>query len=253
MQELNEIKGIGINTIKDLNNLGIYNAIDLVTHYPFRYEVYEKSDLNTLKDEDRIVIDGIVENIPSVFHFSRVKNKMTFRLNVGTKILTVTIFNRAYFKSHLAVGTTVTIIGKYDMKHNSVVASNIRLGSLDKMEIEPVYHCSARTNSKKLNKLINNALGKTTVSDYIPKILSEKYKFIDKNKAIYLAHNPTDKMQLKKAINRLKYEELFEFMAKISYLKKNHVSDNGLTRNVDYQTVLDLIETFPFKLTSDQL
>ena len=92
MQNLGDIKGIGLNTIKDLNNLGIYSASDLLNYYPFRYEVYEKSDINLLQDGDRIVVDGVVESIPTVFHFSRMKNKMAFRLNEGRKIFNVTIF-----------------------------------------------------------------------------------------------------------------------------------------------------------------
>jgi len=109
---LKDVKGIGINTINDLNALGIKDIYDLVTYYPFRYDVYEKSDINNLEDGEKIIVDGIVENIPSVFHFNRKLNKMSFRLNIGTKILNVTIFNRAYMKQNIKVGTELTVIGK---------------------------------------------------------------------------------------------------------------------------------------------
>ncbi|MBQ9011141.1 MAG: ATP-dependent DNA helicase RecG [Bacilli bacterium] len=251
--ELSEVKGIGINTIKDLNNLGINNVYDLVTYYPFRYDVFEKTDISKLADGDKIVIDGVVENVPNVFYISRVLNKMTFRLNIGTKILTITIFNRAYFKRNINVGTTLTVIGKYDAKHNSVTASNLKLGLLEKTIIEPVYHTSNKINSKKINKIVNSALPKIKVKDYIPENISNKYHFIDKNRAVYLIHNPENKHSVKQAINRLKYEELFVFMSKISYLKKNHTSNDGLERKVNFKKIEKFINNLPFKLTKDQL
>ena len=50
--ELNIIKGIGDKTITLLNKLNIYTIDDLVNYYPFRYEILEKTDLNS----DRVVI-----------------------------------------------------------------------------------------------------------------------------------------------------------------------------------------------------
>ena len=96
MRNLKEIKGIGINTIRDFNNLGIYNTNDLLEYYPFRYEILEKSDINNINDGDKVIFDGICENVPNVYYISRKLNKMSFRLNIGTKVINVVIFNRAF-------------------------------------------------------------------------------------------------------------------------------------------------------------
>ena len=71
--------------------------------------------------------------------------------------------------------------------------------------------------------------------------------------AIKIVHNPQDKTDLHKALTRLKYEELFLFMLKISYLKKAKRKSNGLSRNVSYNEVLKVIDKLPFQLTKDQL
>ena len=249
--ELETIKGIGINTIANLKALGINNIYDLITYYPFRYEVIEKSNLKELQDGEKIVIDGIVENMPNVFHFNRKLNKMTFRLNTGETILNITIFNRAYLKQNIKVGSELTVIGKYDLKHNAVTASNIKIGLLTKTIIEPVYHSSYKLNSKKINKIINKALEKFNILDYIPETLNEKYKFMDKKRAIYYIHNPKSKTSTYEAIKKLKYEELFIFMLKMNYLKSKKGSI-GLKRNVDYKEVEKIINSFPFELTTDQ-
>jgi len=249
---LKDVKGIGINTINDLNALGIKDIYDLVTYYPFRYDVYEKSDINNLEDGEKIIVDGIVENIPSVFHFNRKLNKMSFRLNIGTKILNVTIFNRAYMKQNIKVGTELTVIGKYDLKHHSITATNIKFGLLNETIIEPVYHTNYKINSKKINKIVNKIINDIDVLDYIPESINNKYKFMDKKRAIYYIHNPKSKTSTYEARRKLKYEELFMFMLKMNYLKTKKGSV-GLKRKVDYQKIEALINNLPFKLTNDQI
>lgn len=251
--ELQEIKGIGVNTVKDWKALGINDAIDLITYYPFRYEIIEKSDINSLQDGDKIIIDGVAENAPNVYHFSRKLNKMSFRLNTGDRLLNVTIFNRAFLKRNINPGTEIIVIGKYDIKHHSVTANDLKFGKLLETVIEPVYHSSFKINSNKINKTINGVIKDVIVPDYIPNSLKEQYDFMDKGKAIYLVHNPSNMTMVNKAIDRLKYEELFLFMLKMNYLKNSTKEGYGLQRSVDYNLVLATINSLPFELTDDQL
>ena len=251
--QLEDIKGLGGTTIKYLNEIGIYSIDDLINYYPFRYEIIENSDISKLNDGDKIVIGGIIENVPNIIHFNRKLNKMSFRLNTGSFVSNITIFNRAFLKDKLNVGNTITVIGKYDKKHNSITASDIKFGLIEETLIEPIYHSSFKISSSKISKIIKSILGKVKTKDYIPNSLIEKYHFIDKNKAIKIIHNPTSKEELNKALARLKYEELFMFMMKISYLKNAKRKSDGLSRNVSYEQVLEIINNLPFELTKDQL
>ena len=251
--QLEDIKGLGNTTIKYLNEIGIYSIDDLINYYPFRYEIIENSDISKLNDGDKIVIGGIIENVPNIIHFNRKLNKMSFRLNTGSFVSNITIFNRAFLKDKLNVGNTITVIGKYDKKHNSITASDIKFGLIEETLIEPIYHSSFKISSSKISKIIKSILGKVKTKDYIPNSLIEKYHFIDKNKAIKIIHNPTSKEELNKALARLKYEELFMFMMKINYLKNAKRKSDGLSRNVSYEQVLEIINNLPFELTKDQL
>lgn len=251
--QLEDIKGLGNTTIKYLNEIGIYSIDDLINYYPFRYEIIENSDISKLNDGDKIVIGGIIENVPNIIHFNRKLNKMSFRLNTGSFASNITIFNRAFLKDKLNVGNTITVIGKYDKKHNSITASDIKFGLIEETLIEPIYHSSFKISSSKISKIIKSILGKVKTKDYIPNSLIEKYHFIDKDKAIKIIHNPTSKEELNKALARLKYEELFMFMMKISYLKNAKRKSDGLSRNVSYEQVLEIINNLPFELTKDQL
>ena len=249
--ELEKIKGIGQAKIKILNKLNIENVEDLLMHYPFRYDVIKKTDITNLQDEDKVIIDGIIEINPNVFYFSRKKDKTSFKLNTGDKLLNIVIFNRGFLKSKLLIGTTITVIGKYDKRNNNVVASEIRFERLqDKEEIEPVYHITNGITGKQINNIIKNI--DIDVLDYIPEYINDKYKLLSKKEAIKEIHFPTTINKLKQARTKLKYEELFLFMLKINYLKnKNH--KEGLKKIIDYKKVQELINNLPFELTKDQL
>jgi len=251
--ELNNLKGIGPKKIGLLNKLGINKVEDLVNFYPFRYELIKRSNVNELNDNDKIIMDGVVETIPNVFHFNRKMDKMSFKLNSGTNLFNIVIFNRGFLKANLKIGTSITVIGKYDKRHNTIVTSEIRFGQILKEKIEPIYHSTYGISGKNIALYINEALKSNySVIDYIPDYLKEKYNFLDKDESINILHNPTDLLELKKARTRFKYEELFLFMLKMNYLKNNK-NKLGLSRNVKYEEIEEFIDTLDFTLTTDQL
>ena len=253
MKTLEEIKGIGPKNRKLLNKLGIYNTNDLVQFYPFRYEILEKTDLNHLEEKEKIVIDGMVENVPRVYYISRKLDKMSFSLNTGSNVYQIVIFNRGFLKSKLAVGTGITIIGVIDKKHHTITASDIRFGKIVGTQIEPIYHSTYGLSGSTIHKYILEALKEQPeIPDYIPKEISEQYHFWDKKRSMIELHHPISKERLKCASVRMKYEELFIFMLKMNYLKNNKENKIGLERTIDFQKVTDFMENLPFSLTVDQ-
>ena len=250
--QLNEIKGLGVKAEEYLNELGIYTVDDLINYYPFRYEIIENTNLDKLEDGDKITVGGVCESKPTSVYFNKGLNKMTFRLNTGNFIANVDIFNRAYLKTKLNVGMQITVTGKYNKKRSSITASDIKFGLIKGSVIEPVYHSSFKISSSKISKIIKSTLNKVTTKDYLPDYIIKKYNFLDKGKAVNIIHNPTDKRSLKKALDRLKYEELFNFMLKINYIKKNKSKGDGLKRNVPLKKIETFINSLPFKLTKDQ-
>ncbi len=256
---LEKIKGIGPKTKELLNKLNIYTINDLLTYYPFRYDYLRRTDLLNLKEnisDIKIVMDGKVDSVVIMNHFKKI-NKISFRIETVYGKMGVILFNRAFLKNNLRIGTNIVVIGKYDKKNNVLVASDILFKSLGtKEEIIPVYHLTSGITSNTLKKFINEALlsYKDQVVDNIPKYLNDKYNFVSKKLALSIVHNPSDKEKLEEVLKRLKYEELFEFMFKINYLKYKRKKENiGIKRDVDIQKLDKVIKSLPFELTEDQL
>ena len=251
--ELEKLDKIGSKTAKTLNNLGIYSAEDLIRNYPYRFLIFAKRDINNPKYYDEFVSDGIVESMPTLNFFRGKMNRLVFRCNVQNKIVKVVIFNRAFLKPNIIIGKEVTIIGKYDPKKETIVATNIRLGNLNKVEIEPVYHLCKGITSKQMNAFIKKALSAVKENNNIPKELISKYNLMSEDEAIRIIHNPKDENSLKTALKTLKYEEIFTYMKNIKLLKKkNEVHKDVYKKEVSLNMVNDFINSLPFKLTSDQ-
>ena len=254
---LKDIKGVGPRALTLLSKIGINTVDDLVTHYPFRYEFLVRGNLEETNDGDHIIIDGKIESSPILVRFKAGLNKMNFRLVTASGVVGVSIFNRAFLKSQLTVGTTVTVIGKFDKPKNVITASEIKMESLsNKVKIEPVYHLTSGLTNKNMALYINMALlGQSKeIHDSIPLKYQEKYNFSNKRMALNIVHNPPSKEKLKEAMIRLKYEELFEFMFKINYLKEeNKKANSGIEREIDESKVNEFISYLPYELTKDQV
>ena len=256
MEKISKVKGVGAKGEGLLNKIGIYTVDDLVTHYPYRYDVLTRTDLRCVKDDDeKIVIDGKVESVPLLMRFRGGTNKLNFRLSTVYGMVGVSIFGRAFMKDSLRIGEKIIVIGKYDRVKNIITAQDIKFGILGTKErIEAVYHVTAGLSQKVITSAINNALVQfgNSLFDGIPSYLVEKYNFLNKKTALNIVHNPPSYEKLKEASLRLKYEELFEFMFKINYLKAEKNKDNiGIRRCTD-KSIDTFVKKLPFELTVDQ-
>lgn len=255
MIELETIDGIGPKTKELLNKIKIYDRNDLLNYYPYRYDIIKRSDISNLNDGDKIIIDGIIEGQPTVIFINKSLKKMIFRINNRTNILNVTIYNRNYLYQDLKSGKEVTIIGKYNKLKNAVIASDIRFGMLPPgAKIEPIYYVTEGLTVKQISKFISSALEEDyQVEDLVPRFLVEKYNLMDKKTAIKNIHVPEDILLLKKARQRIKYEELFMYVLKVNYLKQKMSDDStAIERNLDKDKLDKFIKGLPFELTLDQ-
>lgn len=255
MKELETIEGIGPKTKELLNKIKIYTVEDLLNYYPYRYDIIKRSNLSNLSDGDKIIIDGIVEGQPTTIYINKSLKKMIFRISTKTMILNITLYNRTHLYSDLKSGKEVTIIGKYNKLKNTVIVSNIRFGLLPpSAKIEPIYYTTEGLTVKQISKFEAIALENDyDVIDLVPRYIEEKYNLMNKKSAIKNIHVPEDILLLKKARQRIKYEELFMYVLKINYLKNKINNDNlAIERNIDKEKLDKFIKSLPFELTLDQ-
>lgn len=252
---LEDIKGIGPKSLLALKALNLYTKDDVINYFPYRYNVYTPVKLRECSESDTCTITGYVESIPKVFFIRKNLNKLSFAFNTGSELVNVTIFNRAYLKPNIRIKSYISVIGKYNRKSNTFMASDIKLTPITKTVIEPVYHLNQGIKRSNFKKLVDEILDNTVeIKSNVPDYLIEKYNFINKKEAVTNVHKPKDINSLKKADLHLIYEELFTFMLKVSYLKEKNASDGKFNiKSFDEDKVNNFISSLPFSLTDGQM
>lgn len=252
---LEDIKGIGPKSLLALKALNLYTKDDVINYFPYRYNVYTPVKLRECSEGDTCTITGYVESAAKVFFIRKNLNKLFFAFNTGSELVNVTIFNRAYLKPNIRIKSYISVIGKYNRKSNTFMASDIKLTPITKTVIEPVYHLNQGIKRSNFKKLVDEILDNTVeIKSNVPDYLIEKYNFINKKEAVTNVHKPKDINSLKKADLHLIYEELFTFMLKVSYLKEKNASDGKFNiKSFDEDKVNNFISSLPFNLTDGQM
>ena len=247
--DIKNLHNVGEKTAKLLNKLGIYTDNDLISFYPYKYNIYNFS--NSLEENITLILRVKIESNPIVFYIKKNFNKLSFRANIDDNIINVIIFNRAFLKQNLIVGKDITIIGKYDFKKNLFTASDIKFNIVNG-QIEPIYHLVKGLTNNIIIKIIKSNLESINIIDYLPTEYQNKYNLVSKNNAIRDIHFATSLENISNAKKRLIYEELFEFSFKMNYLKKLNKKKLKNAKKFDEEKVSLLINRLGFSLTEDQ-
>ena len=281
---LENLQGIGPKTINMLNMMGIYNVLDLLRYYPCRYDILKRSDISNLRSRDRVVTSGVIDGQPTMIFITEKFRKIIFRVNTGSGILNITVYNRNSLYKDLAQGKVVTVIGIYDRSKNTVIASSVRFEELPvSPKIDSVYRLYNVMSKKGFEKVlksgmdfilndsdmdvdgdINRDIDKDGDRDVdrelarvlqgsLPDFIIDRYNFLSVRKAIAEAHHPSDITMLKRARKRLKYEEMFNYLIRNRYLAKRIRDGKRYIKRRDFsKDVYGFIEKAGIVLSTSQ-
>lgn len=281
---LENLQGIGPKTINMLNMMGIYNVLDLLRYYPCRYDILKRSDISNLRSRDRVVTSGVIDGQPTMIFITEKFRKIIFRVNTGSGILNITVYNRNSLYKDLAQGKVVTVIGIYDRSKNTVIASSVRFEELPvSPKIDSVYRLYNVMSKKGFEKVlksgmdfilndsdmdvdddINRDIDKEGDRDVdrelarvlqgsLPDFIIDRYNFLSVRKAIAEVHHPSDITMLKRARKRLKYEEMFNYLIRNRYLAKRIRDGKRYIKRRDFsKDVYGFIEKAEIVLSTSQ-
>ena len=250
------IKGVGTETEKTLNELGIYTVLDLLNYFPYRYDDYELRDLEEVAHDERVTVEGKVHSEPSLAYYGKKRSRLTFRLLVGNYLITAVCFNRPYLKKKLAIGSIVTVTGKWDKHRQSVMVQELKNGPHQgDQSIEPVYSVKENITVKTMRKLIQEAVRSHLpfAEDPLPEKLRTAYKLLSYQEAVKAMHKPESREALKHARRRFVYEEFLLFQLKMQALRKfEREASDGISHTFQLEDVNSFVKSLPFPLTNAQ-
>lgn len=239
--------------IESLERLNIHDTNDLLSYYPYRYDILSLKPISDWKIKEKVTFE--CELISRVVTFRKGRfTSSTFEVMHEDTVLKITIFNRPW-ASKLTLNTRMTITGIY-MGNHKVTAMNYDMKSLDEHDsITPVYSLkdgiqqrTIRDSIQKVYEVLQNE-----IIDYVPEEIIRKYRLLRRSEAIRRIHFPENENDTKLALRTLKYEEFLRFFLAIQ-MNRN---DEGLTvykepKYFDMDRIHTMISSLSFPLTKDQ-
>ncbi|MEH7802824.1 MULTISPECIES: ATP-dependent DNA helicase RecG [Bacillus] len=250
------LKGIGEETEKTLNELGIHTVADLLGYFPYRYDDYELRNLEEVKHDERVTVEGKVHSEPVLTYYGKKRSRLTFRLLVGRFLITAICFNRPYLKRSLVLGDTVSVTGKWDKNRQSIMVQEFKKGTHEQDgSIEPVYSVKENVTVKMMRRFVKQALSLYVdkAEDPLPKQLVSTYKLMSYQEALKTIHLPETRDSLKQARRRFVYEEFLIFQLKMQAIrKKEREKTSGIQHPFSKDAVFEFVHSLPFPLTKAQ-
>ncbi|AOA00060.1 ATP-dependent DNA helicase RecG [Carnobacterium divergens] len=248
---------VGAKRLEALHQLGIFTVLDLLSHYPFRYEDIQVKDLSEIEDQEKVTLKGDVVSEAVLTRFGPKKNRLVFRMAIDHAVIAVTFFNQPYLKSKIHAGEEIAVFGKWDDKRKSLTGMKILGAQIEQEEagFESIYSANKGIKQKTILNLVTEAFARyeALIPEIIPAYLKEKYRLISHRDAIYAMHFPTSEEQTKQARREVVFEEFFVFQMKMQVLRKQEKAvGKGTELTYNVADLRRFIASLPFELTNAQ-
>ena len=254
------LKGVGPKKASRFKRLHIETVEELLYFIPRDYE--DRSIFKSLRDgvrDEKITLK--VEIIGQYILNRPRKNlsilKIPFRDSSGYGNLVY--FNQDYLKDRFKIGDIYIVNGKFNKNgiENQIMNPVFeKPGQSQKVGlIVPIYSLTEGLTNNDILKLVNNLLKEylTFIPDLLPKYLINKHNLMSIQEALMNIHFPKSIDYMKKARNRLAYEELLNLQLGLSIIKNKTINNNNGIKFPYKKEVSDFIKNLPFKLTKAQL
>lgn len=240
-----------------LGSMGIFSYYDVINHLPRRYDDYSLTRERDLLDKERVTIFcKVISNITISKTFKRTSVVTFDVLTINNTYFRVIAFNRPYLPKIVKLNEYYTIIGTFDKKKNSINMINLVEGKIEKEKtLRPIYSLPRDYANKDYISLVNKSLKelKGHIASLVPINYRKKYKLVNKETAINIAHHPKNYDELHQSLRYLKYEEALLFSLKNQLIKEENKSLSKIKKEpIDLSSCASFLNNLPYKLTEDQ-
>ncbi len=239
--------------IEILNTLGLHTAEEVLSYYPFRYDILNTADPASWKEKEKVTFEGTVAGRVSTVYIHG-RNMAKFDVIASGELLHITIFNRPWAKQ-LREGDLITVTGIYNGKSRVTALSYNKKSLEEQSAVTPVYSIKAGIQQRTVRASVERVLSVLhgEIPDVIPIKYQRKYRLSDRETALRRIHFPETKEDIHQAYRTLKYEEFLKFFTSIELMKSMHgAAAYKQPKMFDQRKVDALIAGFPFPLTAGQ-
>lgn len=240
--------------IETLHKLGLYTSEQVLSYYPYRFEILEAKDFDAWQINEKVTFEGEVVSSVSTFRRGRMTSS-SFEVQAYEHVFKVWIFNRPWIKG-LTLNQKITIQGVYK-GGSKIYAIKYDLKPLEEHEkITPVYSTKESIQQRMIRDSIRKVYEalQNEIYDEVPEEFIRKYKLLRKSEALRRIHFPEDQNDVKLAYRTLKYEEFLRFFVSMQ-MNRNEEGQGAykIPKQFDIKKIDNVIHHLSFPLTADQI
>jgi len=245
-----------------LQGIEIRIVRDLLHHYPRRY--IDRSQVARIRDlrvGEHATVIGRVKRVDR--RRTRARQIMvTVVVYDGTGTLDLTFFNQPWIANTYRVGHEVAASGVMQLyrgrrqltKHDVEVLTADEGDLVHTGRITPVHRATEGVTTRTIRELVWRALEQLRdIPDPLPRDVVAAEELAGFDGAIRSIHFPSSQPELREAIERLKFDELFALELGVAFRKRRLESaERGFAHTADGPLVERLANVLPFEPTKAQ-
>jgi ATP-dependent DNA helicase RecG len=245
-----------------LAGMGIHTAGDLLRHYPRRY--IDRSAVERIGDlriGQQATVIARVHKVTKRLTRRR-QSMVTVTLSDGSGYLDLMFFNQPWAASIYREGVEVAVSGLVTRYRSRLQLANQEaeiLGGEDRDlvhtgRITPVHPASEGITTRTIRELVYRALERLPrIADSLPPDVIASEGLLDLDTAIRRVHFPEDGEELARALERLKFDELFTLELGVAFRKHRvDLERTGVAHRPEGALTQRLRSTVPFEPTKAQ-
>src|SRR5438132_8278458 len=244
-------------------SLGIVTVGQLLRHYPRRYiDRSATVDIGRLKLGREATVSGNVASVSSR-RTRRGQSMVTVRIYDGTGFVELLYFNQPWMGTRYRQGAELALSGQVKSRRGATV----QLGAFEVEElsgedadqvhtgrITPVHAATEGVSTRTIRELVYRALEQLPrIPEPLPGEIVRAERLVSEDEALRGIHFPEDEAARRRAVDRLKFDELFTLELGVAFRKQRVEStQTGVAHHAEGDLTRRFLEGLPFVLTVAQ-
>lgn len=254
---LSSIKGVGPKTYEQLSAAGLSTVGDLVSFLPRRHDDFADVVAITDAKPGKVTLRARCESI------STRPVRRGLRLTTATLVddsgkLQAVWFNQPYRATQLASNEEFLFSGEFEFTYNRYQLTNPSVEKVRDMPINtdrllPVYRSLKGLKSQLVRKVLAEIRPYISfIPETLPQDLLDQEGLMSRSEAFMGMHFPNTIEEVKRARERLAFEELFQLLLASQLNKQENAQLHGWSIPFDQAVVKAFVTQLPFDLTGAQ-
>lgn len=257
-EQLQSIKGVGPQRVKQLHKLGITSVTGLLHYFPRTFE--DRRQVYSVHEAPVGETAGITGRVVRVSE-KRPRPRMhilTVTVSDGIRQINLVFFNQAYKKNFYKSGQQIYAYGKLEHAYGNLQMNSPQIEILEEGQtidrgIVPVYGLTEGMKQWSIRMAIKNWFDHhQELEDVLPVEVQRHRCTMSRYDAFKEMHFPTSWERHQEARKQLAYEELWIMQMGLLLLRAHEQVQGGHAMDGNGSLVERIRSSLPFQLTGDQ-